>query len=75
MQAAKIEQRVSLFRDGHHQAIHIPKEYELKGSEAIIRCEGNRLIIESLMKPNLLQVLQSLEPLDEPLPEIDDSLI
>lgn len=75
MQAAKIEQRESLFRDSHHQAIHIPKEYELEGSEAIIRREGDRLIIEPLMKPSLLQVLQSLKPLDESLPEIDDPLI
>lgn len=72
MQATNTERRVSLFRNGRNQAIRIPKEYELEGSEAIIRREGNRLIIEPLMKPTLLQILASLEPLNESLPEIDD---
>jgi antitoxin VapB len=72
MQAANTERKVSLFRNGRNQAIRIPKEYELEGSEAIIRREGNRLIIEPVSKPTLLELLASLEPLNEPFPDIDD---
>lgn len=72
MQTVNSERRVSLFRNGRNQAIRIPKEYELEGSEAIIRREGNRLIIEPVSKPTLLELLASLEPLNESFPEIDD---
>ena len=46
--------KVGLFRNGRNQVILIPKEYELEGSEAIIRRVGNRLIIEPMAKPRLL---------------------
>ena len=72
MQAANTERKVSLFRNGRNQAIRIPKEYELEGSEAIIRREGNRLIIEPVSKPTLLELLASLEPLNESFPDTDD---
>lgn len=75
MQLANTERKVSLFRNGRNQAIRIPKEYELEGSEAIIRREGKRLIIEPVSKPTLLELLASLEPLKESFPEIDDLLL
>lgn len=36
------ERRVSLFRNGRNQALRIPREFELEGTEAIIRKEGDR---------------------------------
>lgn len=72
MQTVSTERKVSLFRNGRNQAIRIPREYELEGTEAIIRREGTRLIIEPVSKPTLLEVLASLEPLDESFPDIDD---
>lgn len=72
MQTKNSERRVRLFRDGRNQAVRIPKEYELEGSEVIIRREGNRLIIEPVSTSTLLEVLASLEPLNESFPEIDD---
>ena len=67
------ERQVHLFRNGRSQAIRIPKEFELEGNEAIIRKDGDRLIIEPIRKTSLLALLASWQPLAEGLPEIKDS--
>jgi len=64
--------QVRLFRNNRNQAIRIPVEFELPGSEAIISRDGGRLIIEPLRKKGLSALLDSWEPLDEEFPEIDD---
>ena len=69
------ERHVRLFRNGRNQALRIPKEFELEGNEAIIRKDGNRLIIEPVKKISLLALLASWEPLAEDLPEIKDPQI
>jgi len=66
------ERHVRLFKNGRNQALRIPRDFELPGDEAIIRKEGNRLIVEPVAHPSLLAVLSSLEPLDEDFPEIED---
>lgn len=67
------ERHVSLFRNGRNQAIRIPREFELEGTEAIIRKEGTRLIIEPVPpRSSLLTLLAGWTPLDEGLPEIAD---
>jgi antitoxin VapB len=63
-----------LFRNGRNQALRIPKEFELEGEEAIIRKEGDKLIIEPVKKGGLLQLLATLEPLDEEFPDVDEGL-
>lgn len=64
--------RVRLFRNNRNQAIRIPVEFELPGSEAIISRDGDRLIIEPVRKKGLAALLDSWEPLDEEFPEVDD---
>jgi antitoxin VapB len=65
--------RVRLFRNGRNQAVRIPREFELPGDEAVMHKEGERLIIEpKARKRTLAEVLASLQPPDEPLPEIED---
>lgn len=66
------ERHVSLFRNGRNQAIRIPREFELEGTEAIIYKEGDRLIIEPVRKKSLKTLLASLSPIDEEFPEIVD---
>ena len=66
------ERHVRLFRNGRNQALRIPREFELPGDEAILRKEGDRLIIEPAQRRSLLQVLESLQPLTENFPEIED---
>jgi antitoxin VapB len=69
------ERTVSLFRNGRNQAVRIPREFELDGDLALIRKEGNHLVIEPIMKGRLLQLLQTLEPIDEEFPDVDDQMI
>jgi antitoxin VapB len=64
------ERRVRLFRNGRNQAIRIPREFELPGKDAIMRKEGERLIIEPAKPKSLLALLATLEPLDEEFPPI-----
>ncbi len=66
------QRRVKLFRNGRNQAVRIPREFELCGEEAILRKEGNRLIIEPAPPRSLLALLATLEPIDEEFPPIEE---
>ncbi|WP_292977360.1 AbrB/MazE/SpoVT family DNA-binding domain-containing protein [Nitrosomonas sp.] len=68
------ERYVKLFRSGKNQTIRIPREFELNAQEAIIRREGNRLIIEPVLKKSLLVVLAELAPIEENFPDVDTGL-
>lgn len=68
------ERRVKLFKNGRNQAVRIPRELELPGEEAIIRKEGERIVLEPVAPQSLLAWLATLEPLDEAFPEIGDRL-
>lgn len=66
------QRRVKLFRNGRNQAVRIPREFEMPGEEAILRKEGERLIIEPAPPRSLLAVLATLKPLDEGFPPIPE---
>ncbi len=66
---------VRLFRNGRNQAVRIPREFELQGNEAIIRKEGDKLIIELAKPKGLLSVLAKLQPLEEDFPNVDEGLL
>ncbi len=68
------ERHVRLFRNGRNQALRIPKEYELDGDDAIIRKEGNKLIIEPVTKGSLLALLATLEPIEDEFADVDETL-
>lgn len=68
-----IERHVKLFRNGRNQAVRIPREFELPGEEAVIRKEGEALIIEPVKpKKTLFELLDEWDDLDEEFPEIED---
>lgn len=69
-----IEKHVRLFRNGRNQVLRIPREFELEGNEAIIRKEGDHLVVEPIRKGRLLALLAKLEPLDEEFPDVDEGL-
>lgn len=54
---------VSLFRNGRNQAVRIPREFELPGTEAVMRRDGDRLVIEPVARPTLVGLLEGLAPL------------
>ncbi len=66
------ERHVRLFRNGRNQAVRIPVEFELPGDEAIMRREGDKLVIEPLRKAGLLEWLATIEPCEDEFPRIRD---
>jgi len=63
---------VRLFRNNRNQAVRIPVDLELPGDRALLRKEGDRLILEPVRKAGLIGLLAQWEPLDETFPEIAD---
>ncbi len=68
------ERRVRLFKNGRNQAVRIPRGFELPGKNAVMRKEGEKLIVEPVAPKSLLGVLATLAPLDEEFPESLDSV-
>lgn len=62
----------SLFRNGRNQAVRIPREFEIEGSEVLIHREGDRLVLTPVRKHRLAELLASWQPLSDGLPDIDD---
>jgi antitoxin VapB len=66
------ERHVKLFKNGRNQAVRIPRDFELPGEDAIIRKDGERLIIEPAPPRSLLAILATLPSLDEDFPSFED---
>jgi len=66
------ERHVKLFKNGRNQAVRIPREFEMPGEDAIMRKEGERLVIEAAPPRSLLAVLSGLKPLREDFSSIVD---
>ncbi len=66
------ERHVKLFKNGRNQAVRIPREFELPGNDAVIRKDGDHLIITPVQPRSLLAVLATLGRLDEEFPPIPD---
>lgn len=68
-----IERHIRLFRNGRNRAVRIPRDLDFfVGEDAVIRREGDRLVIEAKPREPLIDLLDRLEPLEEPWPEVDD---
>jgi len=66
------ERHVRLFKNGRNQAVRIPREFELPGEDAVMRKEGDRLIIEPMPARSLLGVLAALQPIEDHFLPIED---
>ena len=69
-----MQRHVKLFKNGRNQAVRIPREFELPGNDAVMRKDGQRLIIEPAPARSLAAVLATLPALDEDFPPIEDRL-
>jgi antitoxin VapB len=63
-----VARHVKIFRDGRNQAVRIPRKFELPGTDAIMRKEGPRLVIEPTPRKSLSEILRTLKPLEDELP-------
>jgi antitoxin VapB len=66
------ERHVKVFKNGRNKAVRIPREFEFPGDEAIMRKEGDRLVIEPAPTKSLLALLAKLRPVHEDFPSIPD---
>ncbi len=66
------ERRVKIFKNGRNQAVRIPKEFALPGEDAVMRQEGDRLVIEPAAPQSLLALLKTLKPIEEDFAPIAD---
>lgn len=67
-----ISRQIKIVRLGDRQTIQLPPEFELPGEDAVLRKEGDRLVIEPVESGSLLELLDSWDSIDEEFPEIDD---
>lgn len=69
------EYRTQLVRDGDRQTLQIPQELFLLTKEVSIRKEGEKLIIEPYLQKKLVEILTTLDDIDEEFPNIDEGLL
>jgi antitoxin VapB len=67
------EQLVKLIKIGGNQVIRIPIGFELPGTNATLRREGKRLILEPLSRPSLRSLFTSWNALPDGLPPFGDA--
>lgn len=69
------ERHISLFRNRYNQVIRIPRDFELEGTEVIVRKEDDKLIIKPVKEKSLKELLPVLPALDDDFPEIVDPVV
>jgi len=78
MQSDPPPRHVKLFQNGRNQAVRIPREFELPGEDAIMRKEGQALILEPAAPKSLAALLATLSPITDefaPIAELATSEI
>jgi antitoxin VapB len=71
----------ALFRNGRNQAVRIPRDLEMQGTQVLVHKEGDRLILTPVQPSQLLDLLASWAPLPtgldqrvDPPPQTRDTL-
>ncbi|HTN60372.1 MAG TPA: AbrB/MazE/SpoVT family DNA-binding domain-containing protein [Devosia sp.] len=66
----------SLFRNGRNQAVRIPVEFEMPGTEVTIRKEGDKLVLEPKAAPKTFaELFSQMETIDIEFPDVDEGLL
>ena len=66
------QRHASLFRNGRNQAVRIPREFEMEGSEVLIRKVGSELVLTPIPSNRLKDLLASWGPLEDPVLDVED---
>ena len=69
------EYRTQLTREGNYQILQLPQELFLLTKDVSIRKEGEKLIIEPYRQKTLLEILATLEDINEEFPNVDEGLL
>lgn len=64
--------RVRIFKTGCNRAIRISRELKLDAAGTTIRKDGQRLVIEPVARPSLLDLLATWRPLEVRFPDVPD---
>jgi antitoxin VapB len=67
--------QVRLFHNGRNQTLSIPHAFEMPSNDVVIRRDGERLIIEPFKKRSLLELLATLEDIEEDFPNVDEGVV
>ena len=55
------ERSASLFHNDRNQTVRIPREFEMEGTEVLMRKEGDRLILTPIRKNRLTRACPTLK--------------
>jgi antitoxin VapB len=69
------EYRTQLIHEGNYQTLQLPQELFLLTKDVSIRKEGEKLIIEPCYQKTLLEILVTLDDIDEEFPNVDEGLL
>jgi antitoxin VapB len=59
-----------------HQAVRIPVEFEMPGTEVTIRKEGDKLVLEPNVAPKTFaELFSQMETIDIEFPDVDEGLL
>jgi antitoxin VapB len=72
--------KAKLFMNGRGQAVRLPRQFRMPGTEVRIRREGKRIILEPISSPMTLAEIDAMfagiDAIlgDEPFPDCDDTV-
>ena len=69
------ERRIRLLQNESKQIIHIPKDFELPGDEAIIGKRNGVLFIKPFKRPSLIALLATLGDVEDEFSDFDEGLL
>lgn len=64
--------QIKIIRLGDRQTIELPPEFELPGDEVVLYKDGDNIILRPVKSLSLIEYLDTLEPMEEDFPEIED---
>ncbi len=64
--------RAKLFMHGRSQAVRLPKEFRLPGTEVYVRRQGDDVVLSSRPRASMRSLVEALEEFDPAVPVVRD---